>query len=234
MYPWRSFLIVSVAAANGAVLSLPFPPRLREAVVAALVMVAIVGAGIVAATRTHLWKTSQEQALNLRVLIRAALIGSLLGGSFVALLTLLSRGLPVIGVRLAAEANWPVWRRVLLAAEAAVTEESLFRLFLLSMLVWAVTSISKARRAKPATVFWICNSVVALAFGLAHLPSWSRLVPLTPAIIVTVLFLNGVAGLVLGYTYWRHGLLAAITLHFAADTVVHSIGPLLLRHPGAA
>jgi membrane protease YdiL (CAAX protease family) len=63
---------------------------------------------------------------------------------------------------------------------------------------------------------------------LAHLPRWYAIATLTPLIVATVVFLNSIGGLTFGYLYWRKGLEAAMTAHFAADIVLHVFGPGLL------
>jgi membrane protease YdiL (CAAX protease family) len=40
--------------------------------------------------------------------------------------------------------------------------------------------------------------------------------------------LNGTAGLLFGYPYLRRGIESAMIAHFAADVVVHVLGPGLL------
>ena len=45
---------------------------------------------------------------------------------------------------------------------------------------------------------------------------------------VFVVEVNGVAGMILGYLYWRWGIESAVLAHFAADMVVQGIGPRLV------
>ncbi|MEY2479691.1 MAG: hypothetical protein QOI04_618 [Verrucomicrobiota bacterium] len=199
---------------------------------AAAAMVAIVGIGLLAATRAEILRVQSlaPWRSRLRTLSIAFVAGVFLGGALVALLTVLSRDLPLATARLEAEAGWPLWRRMFLAAEAATTEEIVFRLFLLSILIWIAVSISKTARSFRVVTFGLANVAVAIGFGLAHLPAWSRITSLTPSIVLMVLALNGVTAVILGYAYWRHGLVAAITLHFATDVMVHGVGPIVIQH----
>ncbi|HEX8898155.1 MAG TPA: CPBP family glutamic-type intramembrane protease, partial [Chthoniobacterales bacterium] len=126
------------------------------------------------------------------------------------------------------EGAMPVWKRFLACFYGGLCEEIVMRLFLLSLVIWLLRFLVKARSPAPAAgVFWAANFVVALAFGAGHLPLAAQLGPLTPQLIAAVLFLNGIAALPFGYLYWSRGLEAAMLAHFSADLVLHVIGPTL-------
>jgi membrane protease YdiL (CAAX protease family) len=78
---------------------------------------------------------------------------------------------------------------------------------------------------------WTANILTAVLFGLAHLPATAALLPLTPLVIVRAIVLNGLAGVVFGWLYWRRGILLAMTSHFCADLVLHVIAPALISQP---
>ena len=42
------------------------------------------------------------------------------------------------------------------------------------------------------------------------------------------MLLNGVGGMLFGWLYWKHGLMAAMLAHFSADIVLHVAVPLML------
>ena len=63
--------------------------------------------------------------------------------------------------------------------------------------------------------------LAAVLFGLGHLPATAALLPLTPAVVARAVVLNGIAGVVFGWLYWRRGLEAAMVAHFCADLVLH-------------
>jgi Type II CAAX prenyl endopeptidase Rce1-like len=105
-------------------------------------------------------------------------------------------------------------------------EEILLRLGLMTLLVWVGARLTTARRP-PDAVYWTGNVLAAILFGLGQLPATAALVPLTPLVVARALALNGIAGIVFGWLYWRHGLLAAIVAHFAADLILHVIAPML-------
>ena len=76
---------------------------------------------------------------------------------------------------------------------------------------------------------WPAIAISTLLFGAGHLPAASRITPLTPALIVRTLLLNGIAGAMFGYLYWKRGLEAAMIAHGTADAVMHVGGPLVHR-----
>ena len=69
---------------------------------------------------------------------------------------------------------------------------------------------------------------VAVLFGLGHLPATAAMVPLTTLVVARALVLNGLAGVVFGWLYWRRDLLAAMVAHFSADIVLHVLAAPLL------
>ena len=77
--------------------------------------------------------------------------------------------------------------------------------------------------------FWIAIVVVAVVFGLGHLPATSAVTPLTPTVVSRALVLNGIAGIAFGYLYWRHGLEAAMIGHMSAHLVMQIPGFIFLR-----
>ena len=118
------------------------------------------------------------------------------------------------------------WRGLLASFYGAMTEEVLMRLGLLSLLALAFRSLARicgASRelALPTHVFWAANITTALLFGLGHLPATAALAPLSVALVVRAVVLNGTAGLVFGALYRRYGLEWAMTSHFGVDVAVH-------------
>ena len=77
--------------------------------------------------------------------------------------------------------------------------------------------------------FWSANVIVAILFGLGHLPNAATVMQITPTVVALALALNGVAGVTFGYLYWKRGLESAIIAHFSADFVIYVIGPMFLR-----
>jgi membrane protease YdiL (CAAX protease family) len=117
----------------------------------------------------------------------------------------------------------PAWQGFLAAINAGITEETMFRLFGLTLLAWISHWISCDEDGRPTlAALWIANIVFAVAFGLAHLPATQAAgLPITPLIIARAITLNGVIGLTFGWLYWRFGLETAMFAHFFGDIVLH-------------
>lgn len=113
---------------------------------------------------------------------------------------------------------------------AGITEEILFRLGAVTLLVWAGFRLgARTRDGKPANwLVWGSIVAVALLFGAAHLPATAAIFRLTPAVVARAFVLNGVGGVVFGWLYWKRGLLAAMVAHFSTDIVLHALLPLLV------
>lgn len=134
---------------------------------------------------------------------------------------------PVAGARIAAAAALPIWRRVVIIYVAAVGEELVFRLLLLS----AVTGLTmrllrRAAREPSRAVVWGAVGLSAFTFAAVHLPAWSALGPLSLGLALIVMTLNGLGGVVFGYVFVRRGIVAAMWAHAGADCAIQLIGPL--------
>jgi hypothetical protein len=112
---------------------------------------------------------------------------------------------------------------------AGVLEETVFRLFALSLIAWLGVLLFSNEDGRPKpSVLWAANILAALAFGAAHLPAASALGwPLDSMIITRALLLNGVAGLVFGWLYWSYGLESGMLAHFFAGVVLYTLIPLI-------
>jgi Type II CAAX prenyl endopeptidase Rce1-like len=166
------------------------------------------------------------------VLLRAVVVGVVGGAVVLLLLTLVFE--PLARAELARMGMKPpnvehpqVWESLLASFGAGVNEESLLRLFALSLLAWLGTLGGRVDGRPRTAVLWAANLVSALGFGALHLPQAAMLMPVTPLMVAQVLLANGVLGLAFGWLYWRYGLESAMVAHFSTDIVLHVIGPLL-------
>jgi membrane protease YdiL (CAAX protease family) len=107
----------------------------------------------------------------------------------------------------------------------SVGEEILFRLLVLSLLIWLLP------RGRMSTVAAVLFS--ALAFGAAHAPAmvmlFGGLSAVPPLAWVWLIALNGLCGVTYGALYLRHGIFAAIAAHLATDIVWHAASQLFAR-----
>lgn len=135
-------------------------------------------------------------------------------------------GLPFVSASRAA-----LWKRVLVCFYGGIDEEVLSRLFLLTLLAWLGARVFQKQKTRISTVtFWSANIIVAILFGLGHLPNAAMVMPITPTVVALALILNGVAALSFGYLYWKRGLEAAMIAHFCADFVIYVIGVKFLMN----
>jgi membrane protease YdiL (CAAX protease family) len=126
------------------------------------------------------------------------------------------------------QAPVPSWWQALLASvSAGFTEELMLRLGVLTFLVWIGTKLLRRDAPSPTTI-WVAMGLAALLFGLGHLPLAGSLAPLTTMLVIRTLVLNGFAGMVFGWVYWRHGLVAAMVAHTSADIVLHVLSRLVI------
>jgi hypothetical protein len=164
------------------------------------------------------WKTSLRNGLLVGIVVGVVLVMIVL-----ALVPTLPK-LPFVAI-----AKIAFWKRILACFYGGVFEELLTRFFLLTLVAWIVTKIARKRPGKVASVpFWIANVLVALLFGLGHLPSASLVMPITPLVVVAALLLNGIAAIPFGMLYRKHGLESAMIAHFSADFVLYVIGTSFL------
>jgi hypothetical protein len=134
---------------------------------------------------------------------------------------------PAAGARLAVAATVPLWHRLIIIYVAAVSEEVIFRLLLLSLVAGLAARVFRMAGAAPdRRSMWAANVVAALAFGAVHLPSWSAVGPLSAGLAVIVVTLNAVGGLVFGHAFVTRGIVAAMWAHAGADVAMQLIGPL--------
>jgi membrane protease YdiL (CAAX protease family) len=97
----------------------------------------------------------------------------------------------------------PLWKRLLAGIlYGGFTEELFMRLFLVSIVAWLCGRWWRTPGGLPTSgAFWIAIVLVAVLFGLGHLPITSAITPLTTMLVVRALVLNGIAGIAFGYLY---------------------------------
>ena len=127
------------------------------------------------------------------------------------------------------EVSIPAWKALLASFYGGIAEEVLLRLFAVSLFLWVITKINKTKDGN-STVFekWFSIVLAAVIFGLGHLPATAQITALTGIVVTRAIVLNGVAGVIFGWLYWKKGLESAIIAHFSADIVLHIITPLVV------
>jgi membrane protease YdiL (CAAX protease family) len=121
------------------------------------------------------------------------------------------------------------WKGFLASFYGGIGEEVLLRLFLVSLFVWLTFKIKKTKDGLPTDFgTWLSIILAAIVFGLGHLPVASQIMPLTGLVVVRTIVLNGLAGIVFGWLYWKKGLESAMIAHFLADIFLHVITPFVI------
>ena len=112
-----------------------------------------------------------------------------------------------------------------------INEEFLMRLFGLSILAWLFSRIWHTPAGLPTVaVFWIANVIMAILFGIGHLPALKNLLGrLSSLMVFRSLLLNAPIGLICGWLFFTYSIEAAIIAHFSADIVYHVIGTVVLK-----
>jgi len=113
-----------------------------------------------------------------------------------------------------------------------IAEEVLLRLFfvpfLCLLIIGAMKLLGYAKSWKHTdTIVWVSVVIAAIVFGLAHLPGTAVIMPITFAVIVRAVLLNGLGGVVFGWLFFRKGLEFAMISHFSLDIVLHVFLPLI-------
>ena len=111
----------------------------------------------------------------------------------------------------------PIWAGALGSIYGGVNEEVLLRLFLFTLIYFGVRKVAN----KKIVALWMVNGLVALLFGLGHLPLAYQIASPTAFEISRILILNGIPGLVFGWLYWSRSLWTAMFAHFVTDLMIH-------------
>jgi len=250
-FPWRLFWLLFIAGIVGALAAIPlavevFGPTISAAPQQSLPFPIIVAIGIVqnlillalmvfiglrlgrtlglGAPLLESWLEKRGTSPDWKTSLRDGLLVGI-GVGVVLLLIVLALVPTLPKLPFVAIAKVAFWKRILTCFYGGIYEELLTRLFLLTLVAWIVTKIARRESARLTSMpFWIANLLVAVLFGLGHLPSASLIMPITPLVVVAALLLNGIAAISFGVLYRKHGLESAMIAHFSADFVLYVIG----------
>nr|WP_281393022.1 CPBP family glutamic-type intramembrane protease [Roseibium litorale] len=109
-----------------------------------------------------------------------------------------------------------------------VNEEVLMRLFLVSVLIWAISRIFGRQAAENKSLRFAAVIAAALIFGLAHLPLTSTMVSIDVIVVTRALVLNGIIGIAAGLIYLRYGFEAAVLTHALSHIPIQIGGGVLV------
>jgi membrane protease YdiL (CAAX protease family) len=124
------------------------------------------------------------------------------------------------------QAKTPLWQRFLVSFYGGIGEEVFMRLFLMTLVVWIIHKLTRKTGTIPSDKnVWLSIIIVSVVFGLGHLPMTATFTDITPVVVIRAIVLNGIAGIVFGWLYWKKGLEASIISHFSADIILHVMLP---------
>jgi len=127
----------------------------------------------------------------------------------------------------ASQAEPPLWQRFLVSFYGGIGEEIAMRLFLMTLIVWISSKIRRTQAGLPTSLgVWIAIILISVIFGLGHLPMTAKFQQITSLVVFRDVFLNGIAGVVFDWLYWKKGLESAMISHFSTDIILHVILPL--------
>jgi membrane protease YdiL (CAAX protease family) len=102
-----------------------------------------------------------------------------------------------------------------------IIEEIHFRLFLMTAIVWLITKLLRAPAgALSASGWWTAIVIQGLLFGAIHAATGEGTLWWEPRAMQMLLEPRTIAGIVLGYVYWRWGVETSIFAHVIADMSV--------------
>jgi membrane protease YdiL (CAAX protease family) len=217
---------------------IPFPLLIAIGIAENAVFLAVlIGVGLLLARKLDLgapllesWLYHEQPPVSVRDSLKSgAVVGVSVGILLLVVLLIAAPHLP--GLPFVSAARAAVWKRVLVCFYGGIDEEVLSRLFLLTLLAWLGARVLQKQKARVSTVtFWFANIIVAILFGLGHLPNAAMVMRITPTVVVLALTLNGIAAVSFGYLYWKRGLESAMIAHFCADFVIYVVGPAFLKN----
>jgi len=122
----------------------------------------------------------------------------------------------------------PIWQTLLASFYGGITEEILMRLFLMTLFIWIGMKLFRQKKPSILGIF-ISIFIVAIIFGLGHLPITASLTKITPLVIGRAIVLNGIGGIVFGWLYWKKGIESAMIAHFTTDIFLITLLPLFIK-----
>jgi uncharacterized membrane protein YdcZ (DUF606 family) len=127
--------------------------------------------------------------------------------------------------------NPPAWQGLMTSFSAGITEETAYRLFLLSLLAFLGNRIFRSQTGRPAPwQLWMAGILSAILFSLGHLPLARQLgIPIDAIGVIRIIIHNGVPGVVYGWLFWSFGLESAMLAHTSSDVVIKVLFPLITQ-----
>lgn len=245
---WKLFLILFIASTIASILVLPYALALSPALASVFTPVVLIAqliqsiilfaiailVGLILYKRVGFgmpilegWLEGKEVGNYLKSILGISVGLGVLASILIILFSFLFTS--ASSILQGAELTVPVWKSFLASFYGGIGEEILFRLFVMTVIVWIFYKIKKTPEGKPTTVgIWLAIIITAILFGVGHLPITGSITAITPLVIARAIVLNGIGAIIFGWLYWKKGLESAMISHFSADIVLHVMFPLIL------
>lgn len=115
---------------------------------------------------------------------------------------------------------------LLVSLGAAIAEEVWFRYGLLTLVFYVYLKIANTDRLSQTSAL-ILITLIAIVFGLAHLPQLLTYGADSQFAIWATILGNVAVGILYGWCFFKYGLISAITAHFTLDLVLHVFPALI-------
>jgi membrane protease YdiL (CAAX protease family) len=245
---WKLFFILLVASVIGGLMVLPYtmtitstpaslftPFVIFASVIQNIVQFSItIFIGLYLATKIGFgfpilenWLKGESVGSRLKSILPISIELGIVGSALVIVFSLLY--VPFPDLLRQSGISVPLWQSFLAIFYGGIGEEILFRLFVMTLLVWVTFKIKKTSIGTPTPIgVWLAIVISAVLFGLGHLPVASSYVTINAMTVTEAIVNNGIIGIVCGWLYWKKGLESAMIAHFSADVVLHLIVPFVL------
>jgi membrane protease YdiL (CAAX protease family) len=216
-------------------LPIPFPIAILVLIIQATISFAIaIFVGLFLGKKVGLgvpiledWLKAETREINLSPILNISIVPGVLVGALLFVLDRFAFAYFIEPVT-AFQEKAALWQRILVSFYGGIGEEVFTRLFMMTLIIWIIQKLMRIKDSKSAApAAWASIIIVSVVFGLGHLPMTAIFTTITPLVVIRAIVLNGIAGIVFGWLYWKKGLEAAIISHFSADIVLHVILPSL-------
>ena len=115
----------------------------------------------------------------------------------------------------------PLWIGVAQGLSAAVGEELVFRLGLMSIVAWLAWRVRPAGDGGPSDFgMWFALGLTAVVFTMVHGAPSGEAAGTAMQVAQPMQIVRLLAGVLFGWLFWKQGLEAAMSAHFAYDIVL--------------
>lgn len=158
----------------------------------------------------------EESKIKLIEQIKFGILFGLFSGIFITLIGIIFRSsLPQEFIELGNKIKITIIARLLYGG---LTEELLMRFGFMTLIIWI---IFKTTKSLGSATYWTGIIIASILFALGHFPVvFNAVQSPTIALLTYVLIGNSIAGLFLGWLYWKKGLEAAFIGHIFAHVAM--------------